>query len=137
MGYQGRVANLNKSRDPPSCRYQKPLWVCSHLQNPIQEWKHSFKYTIMPLWSRNQRPRTIILLLPTSFSRPGSANISENPQKSSDLPHHGLHAQRYTLQNVQNSQGRMQKHCSYSLTVDRVMVLWIYTQLTALKSLHS
>lgn len=48
----------------------------------------------MLLQRANQRPERIILFLPTSFSRPGSAKISENPQKSSDLPHQGLQAER-------------------------------------------
>lgn len=51
-------------------------------------------HSLTLLWRANQRPKRIILLLPTSFSRPGSAKISENPQKSSDLPHHGLQPER-------------------------------------------
>lgn len=55
----------------------------------------------------------MFLLLPTSFSRPGSAKISENPQKSSDLPHHGLHAETHVTKRTQQAKESVQKHgCS-------------------------
>ena len=63
--------------------------------------------------------KRIILLLPTSFSRLGSAKINENPQKSSDLLHHGLHSERHTLQNVHNRPRRVCKSTAVVATPQR------------------
>lgn len=38
---QGRMTNSNKSWDLLSISYQKPLWMWSHLQNPVSEWKQT------------------------------------------------------------------------------------------------
>lgn len=86
------MISSNNSWNMLSISYQKPLRMCNHLQNPVSEWKVSNILTL--LQRANQRPKSIILLLPTSFSRPGSAKISESPQKSSDFPHQGLQAER-------------------------------------------
>lgn len=77
----------------------------------------SYKYILMLLWRAKQRPKRIILLLPTSFSRPGSAKISENPQKSSDLPHQGLQPERDRgYQEHTEAKDRTQNHCTWDPT---------------------
>lgn len=123
----------SNERDLLFISYQKPLQVCSHL--PESSFRmNSFKYILMLLWSVNQRPKRIILLLPTSFSRPGSAKISENPQKSSDLPHHGLHSKRHVTKCTEQAKESMQKHrCSWDSTVCRVRGPVFYIHFTVLQ----
>ena len=114
------MTNSNESWDLFSISYRKSLWMCSHLQNPVSEWKQFQIYSYAALKCKSKTKKDYSALTNLFFK----TGFCKNEWKSTEViwfatPRTAF-KETHVTKCMQHAKESMQKHCcSWDSTVYR------------------